>query len=127
MAFKVGEWNETPTSFGSCFHSPSTRNLYWWSPSGMLMMVTKSACDFTIGSTFHCENVPLMNTCLPPPSHLNTVGSVVDWGSSSWGPPAPPPAPPTPAGISDGVVPSDMVLDRFLGSRVNSGSGTDFE
>lgn len=21
------------TSFGSCFHSPSTQNLYWWSPS----------------------------------------------------------------------------------------------
>uniref|UniRef100_A0A182THF8 Uncharacterized protein n=1 Tax=Anopheles melas TaxID=34690 RepID=A0A182THF8_9DIPT len=94
----------------------------------MLMMVTKSACDFTIGSTFHCENVPLINTCLPPPSHLNTVGSVLDCSSSccasSSGPP-PPPAPPP--GTSDGVVPSDMVLERFRGSRANSGSGTDLE
>lgn len=26
---------------------------------------------------FHSENVPLMNTCLPPPSHLKTVGNIL--------------------------------------------------
>lgn len=59
---------------GSCLHSPSTKNLYWCSPSGKSIIVTKSPWLLTIGRVFHSLKVPLMNTCLPPPSHLNTVG-----------------------------------------------------
>lgn len=51
---------ETPTNFGSWRHSPSTQNLYWWSPSGRSIIVTKSPWLLTIGSVFHSENVPLM-------------------------------------------------------------------
>lgn len=42
--------------------------------SGMLTMATKSPCECDILIGFQSENVPLMYTLLPPPSHLNTVG-----------------------------------------------------
>lgn len=78
------------TSPGSCLHSPSTKNLYWCSPSGKSIIVTKSPWLFTIGNVFHPVNVPLMYTCFPPPSHLKTVGSTL---------------------LSATLVPSETVLD----------------
>ena len=91
------------TSVGSCIHSPSTRNLYSCSPSGKSTIVTKSpwlrketelywlkkqtkGCYvylFTIGIVFQLENVPVMCTFLPPPSHLNTVGKTLGRASSA--------------------------------------------
>ena len=37
---------------------------------------------FTIGIVFQLENVPVMCTFLPPPSHLKTVGKTLDDASS---------------------------------------------
>lgn len=104
------------TSFGSCRHSPSTQNLYWWSPSGRSMMVTKSPWLLTIGNAFQPEKVPLMNTCFPPPSHLNTVGNASFFSASSS------------TGSGFGIrgfdtVPSLIVLARGRDSGINSGSG----
>lgn len=54
-----------------------------------------------MGRGAQLEKVPLIITFLPPPSHLNTVGSIV----SS-----------IPVGICD---PSERVAARFLGTPIS--------
>lgn len=39
----------------------------------------KSVYLFTIGRVFQSENVPLIKTCFPPPSHLKTVGKTLSF------------------------------------------------